>query len=203
MSASLDLDAEGKPRNLWRFPRLRRQFCRRNFVSPSQPSQSEPHQAALEIKEIKQIIELMNDHDLSLFHLERDGVKIKLKKGADLDAVLASLARSAPSQQAAPADPAPGQPHLLASPVEQVSEFPVVTIKSPTVGTFYRQSEPESPPFVKVGDKVDEDTVVCIIEAMKVMNEIKAETKGTIQKIFADDSKPVQFGDPLFEILPG
>ena len=79
----------------------------------------------------------------------------------------------------------------------------MVTIKSPTVGTFYRQSEPESPPFVKVGDKVDEETVVCIIEAMKVMNEIKAETKGTIQKIFADDSKPVQFGDPLFEILPG
>ncbi|MEZ5324243.1 MAG: acetyl-CoA carboxylase biotin carboxyl carrier protein [Verrucomicrobiales bacterium] len=157
----------------------------------------------MEIKEIKQIIELMNDHDLSLFHLERDGVKIKLKKGADLDAVLASLAHGAPSPQAAPADPGPAQPHLLAAPVEEVSEFPTVTIKAPTVGTFYRQSEPESPPFVKVGDKVDEDTVVCIIEAMKVMNEIRAETKGTIQKIFPDDSKPVQFGDPLFEILPG
>lgn len=157
----------------------------------------------MEIKEIKQVIELMNEHDLSLFHLERDGVKIKLKKGADLDAVLASLSQNSPAQQGAQTTEAPSEPQALPAPVESVSEVPVHTISAPTVGTFYRQSEPESPPFVKVGDKVDEDTVVCIIEAMKVMNEIKAETKGTIQRILADDSKPVQFGDPLFEILPG
>lgn len=146
----------------------------------------------------------MNEHDLSLFHLERDGVKIKLKKGADLDAVLASLSQSVPSSSpAASSVPSPGEPQALPAPVESVTEVPVHTISAPTVGTFYRQSEPESPPFVKVGDRVDEDTVVCIIEAMKVMNEIKAETKGTIQRIHPDDGKPVQFGDPLFEILPG
>ncbi|MGK0184480.1 MAG: acetyl-CoA carboxylase biotin carboxyl carrier protein [Verrucomicrobiales bacterium] len=158
----------------------------------------------MEIKEIKQVIELMNEHDLSLFHLERDGVKIKLKKGADLDAVLAALAQNnAPAQQPNSNEQGTSDPQALPAPVEEVSSVPVYTITSPTVGTFYRQAEPESPPFVKIGDKVDEDTVVCIIEAMKVMNEIKAETKGTIQRILADDSKPVQYGDSLFEIIPG
>lgn len=147
----------------------------------------------------------MNDHDLSLFHLERDGVKIKLKKGADLDSILAALAQNRQPAQGAPAheDAAPAQPQALPAPSETVSEVPVFVISAPTVGTFYRRSEPDAAPFVKVGDRVDEETVVCIIEAMKVMNEIKAETKGTIHRILADDSKPVQYGDPLFEVLPG
>ena len=153
---------------------------------------------ALEIKEIKQIIELMNQNDLSLFLLERDGVKIKLKKGADLDAMLESLNRQSPS---GPADePPPQATQALPAPAEPVEEVPGHVISAPTVGTFYRKPEPDKPSFVKVGDRVDEDTVVCIIEAMKVMNEIKAETKGVIKRAVAEDGKPVQYGDPLFEL---
>ena len=138
----------------------------------------------------------MNQNDLSLFLLERDGVKIKLKKGADLDAMLEALNKPA----AQPEESKQEQAHTLPAPTESVEEVPGHIIKAPTVGTFYRQPEPDKPSFVKVGDRVDEETVVCIIEAMKVMNEIKAETKGVIKRVVAEDGKPVQFGDPLFEL---
>ena len=140
----------------------------------------------------------MNQNDLSEFLLERDGVKIKLKKGADMDAMLEALNRGSSGTAR---EPAPAELHALPAPeAEPVEEVPGYVIKAPTVGTFYRQPDPDSPQFVNVGDRVEEDTVVCVIEAMKVMNEIKAETKGVVKKVFTENGKPVQFGDPLFEI---
>jgi acetyl-CoA carboxylase biotin carboxyl carrier protein len=132
----------------------------------------------------------MNENDLSYFLLEQDGVTLKLKKGADLDAAPAAAAAVA-APPPAPAEAAP------AAATDKGKE-----ISSPMVGTFYRAPSPDSDPFVKVGDHVDEETTVCIIEAMKVMNEIKADAKGVIQRIVAEEGKPVQYGEALFIISP-
>jgi acetyl-CoA carboxylase biotin carboxyl carrier protein len=140
----------------------------------------------MEIQDIQKVIDLMNENDLSYFLLEQDGVTLKLKKGVDVEAAPAAAPAPAPV-----ADPAP------ATVTDKGRE-----ISSPMVGTFYRAPSPDSDPFVKVGDHVDEDTTVCIIEAMKVMNEIKADAKGIIQRIVGEEGKPVQYGEALFIISP-
>src|SRR5688572_16872399 len=127
----------------------------------------------------------MKRHDLSLFHLERDGFKIKLRKGVDFDATPAPAA--APVFHAAPAAATSGAQAPAAVPARG-GPF----IHSPMVGTFSRSSGPGEKAFINVGDTVDENTTVCIIEAMKVMNEIKAEKKGVITRIMVEDATPVQ-----------
>jgi len=152
----------------------------------------------VDLQEIRRIVELMNEHDLTLFDLSKKDFHLKLKKGPDMDdlrSVLASMpapAAAAPvAATAAPAAPA-------AAPAAAVAEGAEIT--SPMVGTFYRKPAPDAPSFVDVGTTVSEGQTLCIIEAMKVMNEIKAETSGTICAVVAEDSKPVQFGDVLFRI---
>lgn len=141
----------------------------------------------MDLSQIKDLIKLMEDHELSAFELEQDGFKVKLEKGGKpVEVAAAPAAAVAPAAAAAPAD---------ALPAEDREE-----ISSPMVGTFYKASSPETDAYVKVGDSVDENTTVCIIEAMKVMNEIKAEKSGTIQQILVDDATPVQFGQGLFVI---
>jgi acetyl-CoA carboxylase biotin carboxyl carrier protein len=153
----------------------------------------------LDLKEIRQIIDLMKRNDLSLFLLEREGFKLKLRKGVDFDALPVSTAIPA----AMPVQPAVAAPPLTATPAPGAAPAASGTfIPSPMVGTFYRASGPGERPFVNVGDSVDENTTVCIIEAMKVMNEIKAEKKGVITRVMVEDSTPVQFDSPLFEIQP-
>ena len=135
----------------------------------------------------------MDEHGLSQFQFEKDEFKLKLKKGSDfedLQRVLGSL----PAAGSAPA-PAPAAPAESAAPVAEGEE-----ITSPMVGTFYRKPSPDDPDFVNVGDVVSEGQTICIIEAMKVMNEIKAEKSGTITEICVDDATPVQFGDALFRV---
>ena len=161
----------------------------------------------MEFEEIRQIVELMDEHDLSLFHLEREGINLKLKKGMDADEIQ-SLIRaqqaSVPQVVAAPA-PAAGAP-AAAAPAASSQDGSVPPalganekeIPSPMVGTFYRAPSPEAGVFVNVGDEVSDESVVCIIEAMKVMNEIKAETKGKVSKVLVEDGTPVQYGQPLF-----
>ena len=173
----------------------------------------------MDLKEIKQIIELMTKNELSHFHLERDGMKIKLKKGMDADSVmdqLSALQATAPAPAPAPAAPAaapaaaaPGSPPPAAAAptpaAEGDGEGPAageIEITSPMVGTFYTSSSPDSPAFVEVGASVKEDTVVCIVEAMKVMNEIKAEKSGVITRVIAENGSPVQYGEPLFHVRP-
>lgn len=152
----------------------------------------------MELKDIKAVIDLMKKNDLSVFEMEKDGFKLKLQKGAGDQTVFAALpvAPAAPAPAAAPGDAAQAAP--AAPPAEKGGALK--DILSPMVGTFYRASSPESPPFVDVGKEVTEDTVVCIIEAMKVMNEIKAETKGVIAEVVAEGGKPVQFGQVLFRV---
>jgi acetyl-CoA carboxylase biotin carboxyl carrier protein len=153
----------------------------------------------LDLKDIKELIALMRKNDLSVFKMEKEGFKITLKKGSDFQPVIAT---SAAPLALAPA-PLPGAtggaeatpPAAPAKETEKLRE-----IVSPMVGTFYSAASPDSPTYVSVGQEVTEDTVVCIIEAMKVMNEIKAETRGVVAEIVAENGKPVQFGQPLYRL---
>lgn len=155
----------------------------------------------MDIKDIRSIVELMNEHELSYFHLEHDDFNLKLKKGLDVDALKAAFAAMpaaapvAAPQAISPAISAAGTA-AAAAPAAPTGE----AITSPMVGTFYRKPSPDAPYFVNVGDTISEGQTICIIEAMKVMNEIKAEKSGTIVTIDVDDATPVQFGDTLFTI---
>jgi len=159
----------------------------------------------MDLKEIKAILDLMTRHGLSEFELEKGDVKLRLKRGPGGEWTPSAAAPAAPSVAAAapsvaPAAPAvaisaPAAPAPAAAPAEGIMQ-----IVSPMVGTFYRAPSPDSPSFIEPGQEVNEDTVVCIIEAMKVMNEIKAETRGVIVEVLAQNGKPVEFGKPLFSV---
>ena len=143
----------------------------------------------MDLKDIKAIVDLMEKNGLTAFEMEKGGFRIALSKGA----VAGPAVSYAPAPVAAPAAPAAVAPTEAAAPAASGKE-----ISSPMVGTFYTSPSPESPAFVKVGQKVTPDTVVAIIEAMKVMNEIKAEVSGTITEVAAENGQPVQFGQALF-----
>jgi acetyl-CoA carboxylase biotin carboxyl carrier protein len=147
-----------------------------------------------DLKEIKTIIDLMEKHDLSVFEIEKEGFRLKLEKGAS-----AQAAAAVPSA-AGPPKAVPAAPETTPAAPKAIESVPLKEIVSPMVGTFYRGPSPDAPAFVDVGKSVTEDTVVCIIEAMKVMNEIKAETSGIIAEVMAENGKPVQFGQVLFRV---
>jgi acetyl-CoA carboxylase biotin carboxyl carrier protein len=153
----------------------------------------------LELKDIKAVIDLMKKNDLSVFEMEKDGFKLKLQKGAGEQTVFTAPPAAPVALSASPAPAAATVATTPAAP-EADRSAGLRDIVSPMVGTFYRAGSPESPPFVDVGKEVTEETVVCIIEAMKVMNEIKAEVKGVIAEIVAETGKPVQFGQVLFRV---
>ena len=147
----------------------------------------------VDLKDIKAIIDLMKKNSISEFELERQDFKIKLKRGGSPATVQFDEAVSLIPPLAAVATvvgPTPGA-------ADGESE-----IKSPMIGTFYRAPSPEAANYIEVGAEVNADTVVCIIEAMKVMNEIKAEVKGVVTQILVDNAKPVEFGQPMFKIRP-
>jgi acetyl-CoA carboxylase biotin carboxyl carrier protein len=148
----------------------------------------------LELKDIKAIIDLMLKNDLSVFEMEKDGFRLKLQKGAGDQLISSPPATVSPSPTTtvSPAPSAAAPPTLETTALKD--------IVSPMVGTFFRAGSPDTPPFVDVGKAVTEETVVCIIEAMKVMNEIKAETNGVIAEVVAENGKPVQFGQVLFRV---
>ena len=148
-----------------------------------------------DIKEIKAIIDLMKKHDLSVFEIEKEGFRLKLQRGMSGSPMAITGGHPAGTQSKPTATGT--EPPPAAKPIESV---PLKEIVSPMVGTFYRAGSPDTPPFVEVGKPVTEDTVVCIIEAMKVMNEIKAETSGVIAEVLAENGKPVQFGQALFKV---
>jgi acetyl-CoA carboxylase biotin carboxyl carrier protein len=154
----------------------------------------------LELKDIKAVIDLMKKNDLSVFEMEKDGFKLKLQKGAGDQTVFAPPTNGLPAAAAPTLSVVPAASPSAPAVPETEKGAALGEIVSPMVGTFYRAGSPESPPFVDVGKEVTEETVVCIIEAMKVMNEIKAETKGVIAEIVAENGKPVQFGQVLFRV---
>lgn len=143
----------------------------------------------------------MRKNDLSVFKLEQEGFKITLKRGSDFQPVITTTSGQVmpialPAPAAAAPEAAAGAPSATGgTPAANLRE-----ITSPMVGTFYAAPSPDSPAYVTVGQEINEDTVVCIIEAMKVMNEIKAEIRGTVVEVIAQSGKPVQFGQPLFRV---
>jgi len=155
----------------------------------------------VDLKDIKAIIDLMRKNSISEFELEREGFKIRLKRGGGSNASVAPAAYdegTGPSLISLPML----APALAAPPSTRAATPPEADIKSPMIGTFYRAPSPDSAPYVEVGTEVGPETVVSIIEAMKVMNEIKAEAKGVITQILVENAKPVEFGQPLFKIRP-
>jgi len=159
----------------------------------------------VDFREIKRIVELMDQHGLSVFKLEQDETRLELKKGSELDLkAIQQWMASAPAPQfsggyAAPA-PAHGAPAASGPAPEAGLPADVKEIVSPMVGTFYTASSPDADPFVKIGSKVSADSTVCIIEAMKVMNEIKSEISGEIVEILVENGTAVQYGEPLFRV---
>jgi acetyl-CoA carboxylase biotin carboxyl carrier protein len=149
-----------------------------------------------DIKEIKAVIDLMTKHDLSVFEIEKEGFRLKLERGSSGPQGTAVTPVGTPGSAEA-ATTGAETPLPAPKPIESV---PLKEIVSPMVGTFYRAASPEAQAFVEVGKAVTADTVVCIIEAMKVMNEIKAEINGVIAEVIAENGKPVQFGQTLFRV---
>jgi acetyl-CoA carboxylase biotin carboxyl carrier protein len=151
----------------------------------------------LDLKEIKELIALIRKNDLSEFSLEQEGFKITLKRGGEFQQVI-----TAPAFAPAPIGVAPAASPAAAlnAPASPGGNSGDRDLPSPMVGTFYSAASPESSPFVTVGQQVTPETTICIIEAMKVMNEIKAETSGVITEILAENGKPVQYGQALFRI---
>jgi acetyl-CoA carboxylase biotin carboxyl carrier protein len=171
-----------------------------HYMEEDTPTPKEP---GLDLQDIRQIVDLMAQNDLSVFNLEHGSFKIKLRRGCDIEAakdLLSKMPTMAAMPQQMMAAPQPAAPAPAAAVTLAPAEACGQTINSPMVGTFYRSPGPGEKLFVSVGDAVDENTVVCIIEAMKVMNEIKAEVSGTIARVLVDEGKPVQYGQPLFEL---
>ena len=154
----------------------------------------------MDLKDIKAIIDLMKKNSITEFELERQDSKIRLKRG------LNGGTPAVQYDEMAIAGTTPVLPTVGVAPVLTVAPQPAATdeidIKSPMIGTFYRAPSPEAGNYVEIGTEVNADMVVCIIEAMKVMNEIKSEVKGTITQILVENGKPVEFGQPLFKVRP-
>lgn len=154
----------------------------------------------MNLDDIKQLLELVREHDLTEFELEQDGLKMRVRK-AGQDVIVSHapapiVAHHAPAPVAVPAPAAPAA--AAPAPVEEGT--PLAVIKAPIVGTLYRAPEPGARPFAEVGTKVKKGQVLCIIEAMKLMNEIESDVDGEVVNVYVDNGQPVQFGDRIFAI---
>jgi acetyl-CoA carboxylase biotin carboxyl carrier protein len=165
----------------------------------------------LDLRELKEILQILEEKEITEFELEEEGMKLRIRKAASSNhaAAPAAVVTVAPTlnppmaMAPAPAPAAPAAPVAAPAPAPPTAEEAgLVVVKSPIVGTFYRSPDPGSPPFVSVGDKVRMGQVLCIIEAMKLMNEIEAEAAGEIVKVHHESGQPVQYGEPLFDIRP-
>jgi acetyl-CoA carboxylase biotin carboxyl carrier protein len=160
----------------------------------------------LDLKELKEILQILEEKEITEFELEEEGMKLRIRKASPssnhgaapaviapfIPAVLPSAPAPVPSASSAAAPTAPAE----------TVDTDVTVVKSPIVGTFYRTPDPNSPPFVDIGDRIRVGQVLCIIEAMKLMNEIEAEVAGEVVKVHRDSGQPVQYGDPLFTVRP-
>jgi acetyl-CoA carboxylase biotin carboxyl carrier protein len=157
----------------------------------------------MDLNQIKQILDLVREHELSEFEIEHEGLRLKIRKDANGAHVVTHAAPVMTTMTAhAVAAPAPAPAVTAAAPVADLgeSEIELAVVKSPIVGTFYRSSEPGAPSFVDIGATVKKGDVLCIIEAMKLMNEIDSEYDGEIVNIYAESGAPVQYNERLFAI---
>jgi acetyl-CoA carboxylase biotin carboxyl carrier protein len=154
---------------------------------------SSPNHDIFDVRKIRRLVELMKEHDLNEIDLRQENTRIQLRRGQSPTVVQSAP----PAVTPAPAPAAPAPVPALAPPADEAS---IVSITSPIVGTFYSAPDPEAPPFVKVGDHVGPETTVCIVEAMKVFNEIPSEVSGKIVAVLARNGEPVEFGQPMFKV---
>jgi acetyl-CoA carboxylase biotin carboxyl carrier protein len=174
-------------------------YLRRKILGDSAGKERTPVMSAtkksvdlFDVKKVRQLIELMEEHDLAEIDLKQGDHGVRIKRGGELVALPAATS-AAPR---APAAAAPG-------PAPDAADARMLLIKSPMVGTFYKASGPDSPPFVKVGDRIGPEKTVCIVEAMKVFNEIPAGVSGQVVAILVENGAPVEFGQPLIKVDPG
>jgi len=163
---------------------------------------SETPKSSLNMQELRELAELINEHGFTDFEFENENIRIRLSK-----MTAPQIVQAVQPALASPSPVSAGAPPTAAAQAENVSvetaleaDADLFKITSPIVGTFYRSPSPDKDPYVKEGDKVSESTVVCIVEAMKLMNEIQAETSGEIVKIYVENGQPVEYGQPLFGI---
>jgi acetyl-CoA carboxylase biotin carboxyl carrier protein len=154
----------------------------------------------LDISDLKEILRILEEQDITEFELEQDGVKLRVCRARAAAGAAAVVTSSLVPSPAGGGPAATAPPAAAAVAVEAPPNGTLV--KSPIVGTFYRAPDPNSPPFVSIGDRVKVGQVLCIIEAMKLMNEIEAEVAGEVVKIHPENGQPVQYGDPLFTLRP-
>jgi acetyl-CoA carboxylase biotin carboxyl carrier protein len=161
----------------------------------------------VDLKQIKQIIDLMKRSELTEFAVEEEGFKLKIRRGANGLPIVSSSRGSNPpfpiAEAAASAPAASPAAASSAAPAPAADEAGIIYVKSPMVGTYYRSPSPESKPFVDQGSKITETSVVCIIEAMKIMNEIQAEVKGTVVELLVENGQPVEYGQKLYKVKQG
>lgn len=159
-------------------------------------------ESSVNMDELRELVQLINENDFSEFELEREGFRVRFRRGGEISE--ASSVREVTASSAAPAGDqvvatVPSHPGAKAQ-TEASEDQDLYIIPSPIVGTFYRAASPNADAFVKIGSRVEPDTVVCIIEAMKLMNEIQAETTGEVAKIYVENGQPVEYGQPLYGI---
>ncbi len=155
-----------------------------------------PNQDVFDVRKVRRLVVLMKEHDLSELEIQQGDTRIQLRRGTDpVMSVGAPVVAPPVAVAAAPAAETPAK-------AEPASDANAVLIRSPMVGTFYTASDPESPMYVKVGDHIGPDTTVCIIEAMKVFNQIPAEVSGKIVAVLVDNGETVEFNQPLFKVDP-
>lgn len=166
--------------------------------------QAAPGDAPFDLDKLKQLVEMMEAHGLTEVHLRRGDEQWRLQRGPRevIHSAPASFMQPAPMMAAAHAAPSPAAAPASAAPAAATTESGLIDIKSPTVGTFYAAPSPGEPPFVSVGSVVTPETIVCLVEAMKVFNQIPAEVSGTITAILVKSGDAVEFGQPLFRVKP-
>jgi acetyl-CoA carboxylase biotin carboxyl carrier protein len=154
----------------------------------------------LDLKAIKQVVEMMKRSEISEFEIEEKDFKLRLSRKNGETQIIHAAAPAPVAAAPAPVAAAPAAAPAAATPAAPVEEKGISIIKSPMVGTFYSAASPDSPAFAKVGTKVGADSIVCIIEAMKVMNEIQSELSGTVTEVLVENGEAVEYGQPLFKV---
>ncbi len=166
-----------------------------------------PQEPGFSMEDVKKLVQLVEKTDVTHIEWEKGPEKVVIKRGNSVAAAAPAathVVHAAPVSAPVPAPAAPPAASPAAVKVEaKAADKPGVLVNSPFVGTFYRAPSPDSPPFVEVGSKVKKGQTLCIVEAMKLMNEIEAETDGTVAEILVQNATPVEFGEPLFRIVPG
>ena len=158
----------------------------------------------MDLKEIQNLIKFVAKSGASEVKLEMDDIKITIKTGSEQEPTIVHQVpmQAAPQVQQPVQSPVPAAPETPATPVTPGEDSKYITIKSPIIGTFYRKPSPDKPVFVEVGTEIKENDVLCVIEAMKLFNEIESEVSGKIVKVLVDDASPVEFDQPLFLVDP-